>query len=131
MKIGLDIHGVINKNPKKFVDLALKFRARGDLIYIITGETLSNDLINELLSYNNNERFWDELVSIQDNLLSFIVPTGTDKKGRPVFDDYRWDSFKGKFCDELDIDLMIDDTKRYGKYFNKAKTIFAVYDYNE
>ena len=127
MKIGLDIHGVINSDPKKFISLALSLKDKGYVVYIITGATISEDLVNELLGYNDGEKFWDNLVSIQDTLLERGYSYTFDKFNRPVFDDLLWDSFKGKYCDEHNINIMIDDTESYRKYFNPKKTYFLHY----
>ncbi len=128
MKIGLDIHGVINKNPEKLIPFANEMRKDGHLVYIITGETISDSLIYELLEYNNGEKFWDKLISIQDTLLENGCLYYINEFGRPAFDELLWNSFKGKYCEENSIDIMIDDTPEYGKYFNPKKTFFALYN---
>ena len=40
-----------------------------------------------------------------------------DEKGRPWMDDDIWDRTKGDYCKKHQIDFCIDDTERYGDYF--------------
>ena len=120
MKLGLDIHGVLDKHPELFVELSKAY----DEVHIITGIAISKNLIEQLLSYNNGERFWTHLVSIQDELSKTTIPLTYNEKNRPVFIDEPWDSFKGKYCYKHGIDLMIDDTERYGKYFTTKFILF-------
>ena len=40
-----------------------------------------------------------------------------DNNSEPWVDDLDWDKTKGEYCERNNIDLHIDDTKRYGDYF--------------
>jgi len=127
MKLMLDIHGVLDKNPRVFVPLACEILCQPDNeVHIVTGHTVSSELIEQLLSYNHGMKYWTHLVSIQDELSkdpSLVI--GVNAFDRPVFDDRTWDSFKGKYAWEHDIDLAIDDTERYREYF--VNTAFLLY----
>jgi hypothetical protein len=131
MKIALDIHGVIDAAPEKFVTLATHLRSFSfdNEVHIITGESISQKLINQLLSYNHGEQFWDHLVSIQDELVHFpsTEVLRINEYGRPVFPEYDWNSFKGRYCKEHKIDLAIDDSPEYAEYF---ETPFLLYTHN-
>ncbi len=125
MKLGLDIHGVLDRYPQMFAELAKAYswaQVDGE-VHIITGASITDALIERLLAFNHGVQYWTHIVSIQDELLKKEKPLGYNDKGRPVFDDELWDSFKGRYCEEHDIDLMIDDTERYGKYFTTTKFI--------
>lgn len=127
MKLMLDIHGVLDSNPELFVSIATLLRSSSfeNEVHIVTGESITPKLIDQLKGYNNGVEFWDHLVSIQDELLKGEVSTlGIDSFGRPRFPDDIWDSFKGKYCAQHDIDLAIDDTEAYRKYFD---TPFLLY----
>jgi hypothetical protein len=122
MKLGLDIHGVTDNNPKKFIELAAKFEE----VHIITGISITAEVIDQLSRYNDGIIWWTKLVSITDELSKTDTPIGIDKHNRPIFSNYSWDSFKGKYCEANSIDIMIDDTERYRSYFSNS-TIFTLY----
>ena len=126
MKLVLDIHGVIDTNPAMFVAMATILRRDSfeNEVHIVTGESLSERLLAQLRSYNNGEEFWDRIVSIQDELILTTPILYYDQHGRPRFDEEEWDSFKGTYCKENKIDLAIDDTEAYAKYF---ETPFLLY----
>jgi len=122
----LDIHGVLDSQPQKFVMLACETLCQiGNEVHIVTGETISKKLIQQLLSYNNDEKYWTHLVSIQDELIQGNVPTlGINNFGRPTFPEDIWNSFKGRYCAEHKIDFAIDDSPEYEAYFDPKITIF-------
>jgi hypothetical protein len=113
MKIGFDIHGVIDKNPKLFSELINTFREKGYEIHILTGSLISKELLDELDSY---EIKYDKLFSI----LEYHKSTGTkmweDERGWWIDQDV-WDKTKGEYCEKNNIKFHIDDTRIYGKYF--------------
>ena len=119
MKLGLDIHGVIDKYPSIYVDLACNLRCLegNNGVYIITGQSITQELIDQLRSYCNGDCFWDELISIQDRLISAKAPILGYDEDRPLFDEVIWNSFKGQYCKTHKIDLMIDDSIEYREYF--------------
>jgi len=132
MKIALDVHGVIDAAPEKFVTLATHLRSFSfdNEVHIITGESISQKLINQLLSYNHGEQFWDYLVSIQDELVNSpnTEVIRINEYGRPVFPDYDWNSFKGRYCKEHKIDLAVDDSPEYAEYYDPSVTTFLLHD---
>ena len=117
MNIGLDIHGVINSNPKYFRKMAKEIREDNGMVFIITGKPIDKNLLREL-NHCGFRRQYDELVSIQDELEKRGYKSlYQDSYGRNHYDDIAWDSFKAEYCKKHDIDLHIDDTFRYLKYF--------------
>lgn len=131
MNLMLDIHGVLDKNPEVFTTLARTIRwwGEGSEVHIVTGESISQNLIDQLLSYNQGEQYWDALVSIQDELIkSGAKILSLNEFGRPTFSNEEWDSFKGRYCAEHNIDLAIDDSEEYAKYFDPNVTTFLLHD---
>lgn len=124
MKLGLDIHGVLDTNPKEFVSLAKRVRTEGGEVHIITGSSQNVDLVELLLSLDSGKKYWDYLVSIQDELLKKYKPTGINEHGRPYWPDELWDRFKGDYCAKHNIDLHYDDTERYIQYFTTPVVIY-------
>lgn len=122
MKLGLDFHGVLDDEPEVFIKMARAVMKDMGEVHIITGHTnINKEMENRLMDLCNGDYFWSHIVSINDYLLkdgnSFFI----DEHVRPCFDEEKWNRFKGDYCLENDIDLMIDDTLVYRNYF---KTLF-------
>ena len=116
--LGLDFHGVLDKNPELFIGMANKTREMGGEVHIITGESLHSTGIQiKLLNLNQGVKFWDELVSVQDALKETIERIGINIHGRDIYDDYDWDRYKGIYCRFHSVTLHIDDTLKYADYF--------------
>lgn len=123
-RLGLDIHGVLDTNPKDFVQIAKMVRMAGGEVHVITGSAYSKDIEQQLLSYNNGNKFWDFFVSIQDELLKTLPFVKIDIYGRPCWENETWDRFKGNYCLKNNIELHFDDTDRYKKYFSTPIVIY-------
>lgn len=111
LKIGIDLHGVIDHNPSFFSALTNMLKGRAE-IHIISGGT-TTELNRELKAF---EIYYDEIFSIPDYLIFSNVDYTYDSKGNFRVDDYIWDSAKGIYCSKNNINIMIDDTLRYKKY---------------
>jgi len=121
MKLGLDLHGVLDTNTKDFVEIAKQVKKEGGEIHIITGSSLTPIIINMVESFGIN---YDYIVSIQDELIKLYLPDCYNKHGRPIFPDMLWDSFKGKYCRDNNIDLHYDDTEEYIDYFSTPVVLY-------
>ena len=117
IRIGLDLHGVIDRNPQFFVSLAGLIRQHGGEIHIITGSPFS-EAENELLSYNGGARWWDYYFSIDDYLFQKNVPHFLDERGGRIYNADAWNRVKGMYCAERGIDLHIDDSEVYREFFS-------------
>lgn len=120
MKLGLDIHGVIDTNPEFFVTMAKACRAAGHEVHIITGGSNDNDWIkNELLGYNDGEVWWNALFSIKDHLRDAKAFTCEELgiASKWPFPELTWNIVKSEYCRENQIDMMIDDMPEYLVHF--------------
>jgi len=127
-KIGIDIHGVINTNPHVFSILTKELKNRGYEIHILTGPRLNhpyktkkgifNSVKDELKLYGIT---YDHLFSVLDYNIENNSNVWKNEKGWWT-DEESWNSTKSKYCIDKNLDLHIDDTNIYGKYF---KTPFA------
>ena len=117
LKIGLDIHGVIDREPQFFIAFAKLIRQFGGEVHIITGTPYS-EAENLLLSYNNSIEWWDHFFSIDDYLFEKKTPFEIDKRGGRYYDEAQWNRAKGVYCAEKKIDLHIDDSEIYGEFFS-------------
>ena len=114
MKIGLDIHGVIDALPHIFSQLAALLISNGHEVHILTGHAINEKLITELKRLNIQ---YTHLFSITDYHRQNGTNMSFDHKGNPWMSDDDWDKTKAEYCKREGIDLHIDDSNKYGKYF--------------
>ena len=113
MKIGLDFHGVISAAPKFFVALTDSLIKSGHEIHIITGVKFE-----EFLKLPATEGiYYTHFYSITDDFLEQGIPHHIDKSDRPIFKEELWNQAKAEYCRKEKIDIMLDDSKVYGKHF--------------
>jgi len=112
MKIGLDVHGVIDQHIKFFGLLSSYFIENGHEVHIITGMKKSEYDKTRSDKYMPYTYFY----SITDDLLTKLTYI-LDIHDRPRFNEYDWNTAKAKYCKEKKIDIMLDDSDIYSKYF--------------
>lgn len=114
MKIGIDVHGVADANPHLFSELSRMLVENGHEVHVLTGaeytEALEHEIRNILgLSFTH-----------------FFSTTSHHKKigteityidGNPYMDNKIWNRAKAEYCRKHGIQLHIDDSDVYGKYF--------------
>lgn len=130
MKLGLDIHGVIDSNPESFAFMSQSVITNNGEVHIITGGSWTTDLEEQLKGYGIK---WTSHFSVYDYLLESGIdsigtiqfPDGTIQK---KFDYHLWDTIKAGYCKSNNIDLHIDDTEVYSNYFT---TPFLLYKSSE
>ena len=114
MKIAIDIHGVCDANPKFFSELSKLFVAAGNEVHILTGRKVSQGALKEIEELNIS---YSHFFSIADHHEELGTEMWEDEKGNPWLDNKVWDATKGEYCKKHNIDFCIDDTERYGEYF--------------
>jgi len=126
MKLGLDIHGVIDSKPEVFKFMSKSVIDKGGEVHIITGGSWNQELINLVdqcgIKYTHYFSVYDYLKSIgseENGRIQF-----PDGKTQKKFDSELWDSIKGKYCKDNNMDLHIDDTEIYSKYFTTSFLLF-------
>lgn len=126
MKLGLDIHGVIDYKPEIFSFISKSVIAAGGEVHIITGGSWREDLIKLVkdsgVVWTHHFSVYDHLKEIgakEDGRIKF--PDGTIQR---KFDSDLWDSIKGDYCKNNNINLHIDDTEAYCKYFTTPFLLF-------
>jgi len=123
MKLGLDIHGVIDTNAAFYALLSKIAMDRGHEVHIITGSMLNATRLEYLESLGMS---WTHLFSISDYHRHLGTPMTFSDPNNPWIDRLMWDKTKSKYCHDLKISFHIDDTLRYGEHF---KTPFGLYDH--
>jgi UDP:flavonoid glycosyltransferase YjiC (YdhE family) len=117
MKIGLDLHGVIDARPQFFAELSQALVQAGHEVHILTGPPVTDELKDELASYGV---VYTHLFSIVDYHREKKTPgMFQDAKGNWWLDPYNWDKTKAEYCTEHSIELHFDDSESY-KYFFKT-----------
>ena len=116
IKLGLDIHGVIDQNP------IFEQLARSGLfeVHIVTG-------IKEELDDEVNFPY-DKWFSIHQECLDQGIPVEYDDQNRPWVNPAIWDKMKAQYCEREGINLMIDDSPSYGKHFAGLHTAYLRYE---
>lgn len=114
IKIGFDLHGVINEHPKFFAKLSKALVKAGHEVHIITGNKRTKKFLAELDSYGFSYTHF------------FSITEHHEKKGtkmkwvkdHPFMDEYLWDRTKGDYCRKHKIDMHFDDTDAYRYFFS-------------
>ena len=120
LKIGLDYHGVITAHPQYFSAFAHEALARGAEVHIITGGT-KKEVAVHLKDWN-----------IPFNKI-FSIPDYYKAKGEEIclssiesrIPDDLWYKAKAEYCSLEGINMHIDDSKEYIKWFT---TPYCRYD---
>lgn len=114
LKIGLDIHGICDASPEYFAELTRLFVSAGHEVHLITGRRVCDGALEEIkdlgLSYTH-------FFSIADHHVNIGTKVWEDDDGNPWLEGELWDQTKGEYCKKHKIDFHIDDTERYGQYF--------------
>lgn len=120
LKVGLDVHGVIDTFPEIFRELSRILITNGHEVHIITGLKKSGHIEEELAK---SRIHYTHYFSIVDQLehdgikIDWIndLPWAPDKE---------WNVAKRNYCDRVGITFMIDDSYVYRDTFNDADTVF-------
>jgi hypothetical protein len=120
IKIGLDIHGVIDSNINFFKILTKLLVDNGHEVHIITGAKIEN----ELPFLKENTISYTHLFSITDYHIEKGTEITWDEKNNPHLETYAWDKAKAEYCKKENIDIHFDDSDIYNYFF---KTPYARY----
>lgn len=126
IKLGLDVHGVIDTDPEFFSALSKMIKAQGNEICIITGREKTPDFVEEIKKY---KIYYNAILSITTYQKEMGTPISylDDRKSQPIMPSSVWNPSKAELCASAGIDIMIDDSLIYGKYFQDIKTQYIIY----
>ena len=119
LKVGLDIHGVIDTYPERFKLLSNALFNDGAEVHVITG-VKRDDAIEKQLAQAGIQ--YTHYFSIVDSLEAQDAIRWED--GLPYADDAKWNVAKRDYCDEQGIDFMIDDSPIYRETFHNIGTTY-------
>ncbi len=126
IKLGLDVHGVIDSDSVFFSELSRVIHERGGYIYIVTGREKDKELIEEIDHY---KMVYDDILSITSYQKALGTPiTYLDgRKSQPIMAPDVWNPTKAALCASAGIHVMIDDSALYETFFGEIKTQYIVY----
>ena len=125
IKIGLDIHGVCDMAPEFFSLISKLLVDNNHEVHILTGRRESDGAMKEIHDLNIS---YTHFFSIADHHEKVGTKMHDDDRGRPWMDDEIWDRTKGDYCRDNEIDFCIDDTERYGQYFETPFAYIKIKD---
>ncbi len=121
MKIGIDIHGVINLYPKLFAKLAKAWLQRGHEVHILTGmDWASAKKELEVFSVPYSHYY-----SIVDYHRKIGTPMKKKKSGWWMAGGL-WDKSKGDYCAKHRIQIHFDNDLQYAKWFPETCSFVCV-----
>lgn len=123
MKLGLDVHGVIDANPKFWAAITQSLIEEGHEVHIVTGHPINDKLTSKLLIFNIK---YSHTFSIVDYHKEIGTKMWQDQEGKWFMDIYDWDQTKAEYCAREGIDLHIDDSKAYGQFFTTPYCCYSV-----
>lgn len=129
IRLGLDLHGVIDDDPEFFSNLAGTLKKRGHEVHIVTGREASEDLHNDLKGCGM-EGVHDSILSIttyQKNQ-GVSVHYLDGRKSQPMMMPSIWNPTKAILCASAGIHIMIDDSTLYEPFFRDIKTQYITYN---
>jgi len=124
MRLGLDIHGVIDTNPDYFSKLIRKLRNIGHSVHIITGTP------NYEIAYKFDQWgiSYDDYFSIAEWCEKYSPTHFFNDKGQVCDIDDVWNNAKAQYCVYAGIDIHVDDSTIYQKTFENISTRFVLFD---
>ena len=114
LKIGLDIHGVVDSLPDFFSELTNTLVNAGHEVHILTGRTINEKIYDKIVQYKLS---YTHLFSIADYHQKQNTPIHWADDDNPWIDDDIWNKTKADYCKEHKIDLMLDDSVEYARHF--------------
>jgi hypothetical protein len=117
LKIGFDVHGVLDTHFNKYTQLISCFDRSKIEIHIVTG-------IKEHLGLQDNPELkdlqYDKWFSIHEYCEKLGVDIKFDNKNRPLIDPSIWDVQKAEYCKREGIMFLFDDSPHYGKHMHES-----------
>ena len=121
MIVGFDFHGVAEKHPNVFKPFMELLRAVGAEVWIISGPSMQQLLMEATKAGYFAGVHFDNLVSVVDYLKNTGVEMWQNDRGSWEADDENWWSSKARLCKMHSVDILVDDSEQYYEYFEKLE----------
>lgn len=125
MKIGIDIHETIDAYPAFFSKLTKILSLLGVEIHITTGSELTPKLINKLAHWQIKYDYIFSVTDYHKSIGTTIIYDGNREPWILLENGKIWDRTKADYCKRKGINLHIDDSPVYGKYFRTPYIRFS------
>jgi hypothetical protein len=123
MKIGFDIHGVIDKHPELFKEISDRYVQAGHEIHILTGqewEIVKHQVAMAGVKFHKYFSIVDHHKEVGTKMYQ-----RTDREGWWM-DSLSWDCSKGNYALINQLDIHFDDDLKYATYFPNTCTFIHV-----
>jgi hypothetical protein len=131
LKVGFDLHGVLEKYPDEFKPLLRELKSMNVEVWLISGPPII-DIRVELteLDYVPFTDYFDRFESVVDFLKRYPgVDFWQSENGNWWTDDATWWNSKGLICEAYSIDILVDDCLKYKENFRETcETEFILID---
>lgn len=122
MKIGLDIHGVIDRFPLEFAWLSRKWvKTHGHEVHIVTGESWET----AKAQVEDRNICYTQVYSIVDHHRLIGTPMKLDADGWWMNAE-TWNRSKGDYARLVGLDIHFEDSLRYAPWFLNSCTFIHV-----
>lgn len=126
IKVGIDIHGVIDRDPEFFSNLTHKLKCNGHEVHILTGHEISNELFTTLNDFCIRYDHVFSITSFHKEIGTHISYKNNDPT-QPLIAPTVWDRAKAHYAEYVGLCIHIDDSSIYGRYFNGSNTQYFQY----
>jgi len=126
IKVGIDIHGVIDQDPNLFAAFSKMLTENGHQVHILTGREVNDYIIDRLRDFNISYNQIFSITSYHKKIGTYIAYKNGDRT-QPLIDSYKWDSSKAIYCASEKLHFHIDDSVVYEKYFINTCTRYLRY----
>lgn len=123
IKIGIDIHGVIDTFDY-FAALSRLHMKAGHEVHIITGQKKDDATEEMLRSLGVTYSHYFSIVDFTEEKYGkdFVE---WDEKGLPHVPSHVWNPTKAIYCRNNNIDILFDDSPQYAGFFNDIDTLYC------
>lgn len=121
-RLGLDYHGVISTFPEEFSAITQQLILSGHEVHILTGSLDTSEIRAKIAGLGIKYTHFFSIPSYHKVLgtkMWFKDPEN------PYLEALLWDKTKAEYCLRNKIDLHIDDSPEYGKYFSTPYFLLA------
>jgi len=121
-KIGMDLHGVLDKDSAFLCPLLRKVVEEGHEVHLMTGSVFSEEFKESILAkYDLREGdTYTHTFSITQHLMDTGIPVSWDARGYPFAEALNWDMAKGEYALLQGIDVLFDDSPTYCRYMPES-----------
>lgn len=115
MKIGLDIHGVIDRYPNRFKIISKELYYRGHDIHILTGQERTK-CENFLSEFEIKYTHFYSIIDFHKDVGTKMWDDDMRGEGWWLAEDV-WNRSKGEYAKKVKLDIHLDDNLEYGRFF--------------